>query len=61
MNDGRRWIFEEVGEPFDFEEVERYGLRRKRDQFTPEVLDAYCCALGMRPLDETSTRGRLCF
>jgi len=25
------------------------------------MLDAYCRSLGMRPLDETSTQGRLCF
>jgi hypothetical protein len=46
MNDGRRWIFEEVGEPSDFEEVERYGLRRKRDEFTPRCSTPTAVRLG---------------
>jgi hypothetical protein len=33
-------------------EVEQYGVRPKRNRFTTDMLDTYCRALGMRPLDE---------
>lgn len=45
-NDGR-WSFGSSGEPFDFEEVERYSERRIRDRFTPEMLERYLIALGI--------------
>lgn len=41
LNDGGRWIFEESGERFPFEQIERYDERRKRDRFTREMLRDY--------------------
>jgi hypothetical protein len=47
MNDGGRWIFEESGERFPFEQVSRYGERRKRDRFTREMLHDYLREFGI--------------
>lgn len=41
------WVFEESGERFPFEEVERYTLRRKRDRFTREMLARYLHHFGI--------------
>ena len=46
-----RWEFYQSGEPLPFEDLEAYERRRVRDRFTPEMLDAYCAALGLRPFD----------
>lgn len=40
-NDGGRWVFDQFGEPFPFEKVERYQERRVRDRFTFEMLKEY--------------------
>lgn len=47
LNDGGRWVFEESGERFPFEEVERYSSRRKRDRFTSEMLARYLHHFGI--------------
>jgi hypothetical protein len=49
MNDGGRWVFEQSGEPFPFEETEKYARPRKRDRFTREMLQAYLQAFGLTP------------
>lgn len=36
-NDGGRWVFEARGDPFPFEELDRYTARKIRDRF-PEAL-----------------------
>lgn len=46
-NDGGRWKFGEQGQPFDFEQLDRYKARRIRDRFTPELLDEYLQHLGV--------------
>ena len=46
-NDGGRWVFESRGEPFPFEESERYSARRKRDRFPSELLWQYLQELGI--------------
>ncbi len=48
-NDGGRWVFEETGERFDFEEADRYGLPKKRDRFTPELLERYLAQFRLAP------------
>ncbi len=50
MNDGGRWVFEEGGESYDFEETAAYSNRRKRDRFTGPMLHRYLVALGA-PVD----------
>jgi hypothetical protein len=47
MNDGGRWIFDESGERFPFEQVDRYEERRKRDRFTREMLGDYLRVFGI--------------
>lgn len=51
-NDGGRWVFEQSGEPFPFEQVERYQERRVRDRFTFEMLKDYLRHLGLSPFEE---------
>ncbi len=52
-NDGGRWLFEQTGVPFPFEDTERYDAPRKRDRFTPDMLFSYLESLGIpRLFDE---------
>lgn len=51
-NDGGHWVFEQEGEPFAFEQVERYQARRVRDRFTFEMLKDYLRHLGLSPFEE---------
>ncbi|HLL00178.1 MAG TPA: hypothetical protein VK539_06300 [Myxococcaceae bacterium] len=51
-NDGGRWVFSQSGEPFPFEQVERYQERRVRDRFTFELLKDYLRHLGLSPFEE---------
>jgi len=51
-NDGGRWVFEQSGEPFPFEQVEQYQARRVRDRFTFEMLKDYLRHLGLAPFEE---------
>ena len=53
MNDGGRWIFETSGEPYDFEQIERYAAKRKRDRFTHEMLAEYLAHFGISAFDES--------
>jgi hypothetical protein len=43
--DGSRWVFDAVGTPQDFEELDAYKAPRVRDRFTSEMLERYCKAL----------------
>ncbi|NTW29642.1 MAG: hypothetical protein HGA39_09830 [Coriobacteriia bacterium] len=52
MNDGGRWIFEESGLPFPFEQTEHYSSLRKRDRFTREMLCDYLGNFGLTPFDD---------
>ena len=51
-NDGGRWVFVEVGEPFAFEQVEKYQARKVRERFTFEMLKDYLRHLGLSPFEE---------
>ena len=52
VHDGDRWTFDQVGTPLPFEHPDAYGASRKRDRFSPEMLDEYLRALGIRMFDE---------
>lgn len=41
VNDGGSWKFGAHGKQFDFEDVSCYNATRKRDRFTPAMLDNY--------------------
>src|SRR5436190_18057383 len=47
LNGGGRWIFEEFGDRYPFEQPERYSLRRKRDRFTREMIRDYLRHFGV--------------
>lgn len=57
LHDGTRWCFEVQGTVQPYEEVDQYSARKIRDRFTPEMLERYCSALGIRIFDETFYRG----
>lgn len=46
FRDSPRWDFHEIGEPLEFENVEKYQRRRIRDRFCREDLIAYLEAWG---------------
>jgi hypothetical protein len=50
-NDGGRWTFGAHGEVQPFEKPESYTARRVKDRLTPEMLEEYCAALGVRYFD----------
>jgi hypothetical protein len=52
INDGGRWVFDSSGEPFPFEQPERYQARKVRDRFTFDMLKDYLHHLGLAPFDE---------
>ena len=55
VNEGNwsnKWDFYTSGEPFPFEQTERYNTYRKTDRFTPEMLDAYLKELGIDAFSE---------
>ncbi len=51
-NDGGRWAFDLIGEPFPFEQLEQYQARRVRDRFTFDMLKDYLRHLGLSPFEE---------
>lgn len=55
--DGGSWAFHQDGEPFPFEDVERYGARSKRDRLTSQMVHDYAAALGIRFPDPTFYEG----
>ena len=55
-NDGGKWKFSEAGEPFPFELVDRYQLRRKRNRFTSDMLRDYVAHFGIRLFDDEFLR-----
>lgn len=57
VHDGSRWCFHTQGAVQPFEQVEQYSARKIRDRFTPEMLESYGSALGLRIFDETFYRG----
>ena len=51
-NNKGKWEFEVDGEPFPFEETERYEAKRKTDRFDFDMLKRYLIALGLSPFEE---------
>jgi hypothetical protein len=46
-DDGGRWVLNQAGEPFEFEQLDAYSRGRIRDRFTAAMLDDYLRALGV--------------
>ena len=51
--ESRNWCFGASGPVQPYERPERYAERRIADRFTPEMLEEYCAAIGIRYFDET--------
>ena len=51
-NDGGRWVFDQSGEPYEFENLAAYKSKRKRERFTRELLLEYLRHFGIRPFDD---------
>jgi hypothetical protein len=52
-NDGGRWVFEQSGDPFEFEKTERYSSGKKSARFDRELLLEYVSHFGIPSLDDT--------
>jgi len=52
-NDGGRWVFEQSGEPFPFEDLSAYQAKRKRDRFNRELLQSYLREFQLDPFNES--------
>ncbi|MGI4831347.1 MAG: hypothetical protein ACRYFU_24680 [Janthinobacterium lividum] len=48
----KRWVFHATGAVQSFEQTDRYALKTVKDRFTPEMLDQYLRALGIRAFQE---------
>ncbi len=51
-NNAGKWEFQQSGEPFSFEETERYQTKRLQDRFDFDILKRYLKALGLSPFEE---------
>lgn len=51
--DNGGWRFDANGTVQPFEDIEKYNSRKKADRFTPEMLEQYCLALGVRLWNES--------
>lgn len=51
-NDGGHWVFDQFGDPFPFERLEKYQERRVRDRFTFDLLKDYLRQLSLSPFEE---------
>lgn len=49
-----RWEFNATGTEQAFEEIGAYSAQRVRDRFTADMLERYCCELGIDLFDETA-------
>lgn len=49
---GTQWQWSESGEPFPFEDVNRYDRETVRERLSSVMVDAYCREFAIRPFDE---------
>lgn len=50
-NDGGRWTFDSLGEPYQFEQLSRYVAPRKCDRFDRQMLYSYLRASAVNPFE----------
>ena len=55
-----RWEFETWGEPFPFEEIERYAAKRIKDRLTPDMIGRYCSHFGIDLFNPDFYTGEAC-
>jgi hypothetical protein len=46
-SDDGHWVFEQFGEPYPFEDLERYRAKRNRDRFDAALLQCYLREFGL--------------
>jgi hypothetical protein len=51
--DGDRWVFDQAGTPFPFEDITRYTSRNIKERFDTELLSHYLEHLGVSAFDES--------
>ena len=51
VRDGAHWVFDAVGEPFAFEEIERYSHRSVRERLNAAMVGRYLEAMGIRAFE----------
>jgi hypothetical protein len=51
-NDGGHWVFNATGTVQPYEQTDRYAAPGISDRFTPEMLEDYCRALGIKVFDQ---------
>jgi len=51
-NDGGRWVFEQHGAPFLFEDLAAYASKKVRERFPPYLLERYVHEFGVDPFSE---------
>jgi hypothetical protein len=55
LNDGGRWVFEQSGEPYAFEDLAAYENKRISQRFSPELLKRYARELvGVDPFSDAA-------
>jgi hypothetical protein len=54
VNDGGKWVFEESGTPFPFENETDYLKSRESKRFGPDLLEQYVREFGVEPFSERS-------
>jgi len=52
VNDAGPWHFDSMGEPYCFENTEKYNARKKTDRFTFEDLISFLQGFGLRPFND---------
>ena len=50
-DENHRWLFLQQGTPLDFEELQRYLARRKKDRLNPDIISGYLQKLGYVSLE----------
>lgn len=54
------WEWHEYGEPFQFEEFDRYEERRVKDRLTADMIERYCVQFGIELFNPSFYAGRSC-
>jgi hypothetical protein len=56
VNDAGPWVFHNLGEPYAFEDTNKYNRKKKVERFTAQDLFNFLDGFGLRPFDDTFYR-----
>ena len=51
-NDGGKWVFGQSGEPYEFENLNSYEAKLKRDRFNRDLFKSYLAEFKLYPFSE---------